>query len=36
MKESLLQGNWEIEIQVSFKIDKICLFFFCFQLYQNV
>ena len=36
MKEPLLQGNWKIEIQVSFKFDKICTFFFCFQRYQNV
>ena len=37
MKEPLLQGNWKIEIQVSFKFDKKCtVFFFCFQRYQNV
>ena len=27
MKEPLLQGNWKIEIQVSFKFDKICIVF---------
>ena len=36
MKDPLLQRNWKIEIQVSFKFDKICSFFFCFQRYQNV
>ena len=28
MKERFLQGNWEIKIQVSFKFDKISIFFF--------
>ena len=27
MKEPLLQGNWKIEIQVSFTFDTICFFF---------
>ena len=38
IKELLSQGNWKIEIQVSFKFNKILctILFFCFQQYQNV